>query len=211
MTIKLFRQNPYMFHNEATVMSVMGPEVVLDKSIFFAFAGGQESDSGSIGGINVREATVAGENIVYILAEVPKFEEADTVQVVVDKEKRMKIMRLHSAAHIVYAIFKDMTGEQKLIGSNVYSEKSRIDYARDEPLTEVILKLQKKVDEFLSAPHEIKTYPDEKQPDRWWWECEGWKMPCGGTHVKNTSEIGKLVLKRKNLGKGKERIEITLG
>jgi len=44
--------------------------------------------------------------------------------------------------------------------------------------------------------------------ERRWWECENIKYPCGGTHVKNTKEIGMVKLKRKNLGKGKERVEI---
>ncbi|MDO8656952.1 MAG: alanyl-tRNA editing protein, partial [Nanoarchaeota archaeon] len=46
--------------------------------------------------------------------------------------------------------------------------------------------------------------------DLWWWQCGEWKMPCGGTHPRTTGEIGALTLKRKNIGKGKERIEIFL-
>ncbi|RJQ19102.1 alanyl-tRNA editing protein, partial [Candidatus Woesearchaeota archaeon] len=42
------------------------------------------------------------------------------------------------------------------------------------------------------------------------WECADIKMPCSGTHVRNTQEIGTITLKRKNIGKGKERIEILL-
>ena len=49
-----------------------------------------------------------------------------------------------------------------------------------------------------------------EKPDLKWWHCEDWKMPCGGTHVKNTKEVGQIRLKRKNIGAGKERIEIYL-
>lgn len=43
------------------------------------------------------------------------------------------------------------------------------------------------------------------------WEIEGFaKVSCGGTHVKRTGEVGGMKLKRNNIGKGKERIEITL-
>lgn len=42
------------------------------------------------------------------------------------------------------------------------------------------------------------------------WVCGEIKMPCGGTHVKSTDEIGKVKLKRKNIGRGKERIEIRV-
>lgn len=43
------------------------------------------------------------------------------------------------------------------------------------------------------------------------WEIEGFsKVPCGGTHVKSTAEVGFVTLKRINIGGGKERIEIRL-
>lgn len=210
MTEKLFREDPYLFQIKAKVKSVMGPEVVLESTNFYAFSGGQESDSGTIGGINVKEAVVSGNDMVYVLERAPKFSEGDEVDVVVDKEKRLKIMKLHSAAHIIYELFKEVAGDQKLIGSNVYSKKSRLDYAREEPITDLIPKLQERINAFLREPHEIKTYPDQKDPDKWLWQCEDWKMPCGGTHIKNTDEIGNLNVKRKNLGKGKERIEIFL-
>ena len=51
---------------------------------------------------------------------------------------------------------------------------------------------------------------DNPKSDLQWWTCGLWKMPCGGTHVRNTSEIGQLRLTRKNKGKGRERIEIYL-
>ena len=42
-----------------------------------------------------------------------------------------------------------------------------------------------------------------------YWEIEGFaRVPCGGTHLKRTGEVGNIALKRKNIGKGKERIEV---
>jgi len=44
-----------------------------------------------------------------------------------------------------------------------------------------------------------------------YWEIDGFsKVPCGGTHVKSTAEVGLVKLKRVNIGSGKERIEIKL-
>ena len=43
------------------------------------------------------------------------------------------------------------------------------------------------------------------------WEIDGFsKVPCGGTHVKSTAEVGFVSLKRVNIGGGKERVEIKL-
>ena len=53
-------------------------------------------------------------------------------------------------------------------------------------------------------------FSDESNEIRYW-EIEGFaKIPCGGTHIKRTSEIGAIRLKRNNIGGGKERIEILL-
>ena len=56
----------------------------------------------------------------------------------------------------------------------------------------------------------VSAFEDEKNETRYW--CiEGFaKVPCRGTHPKKTGEIGPITLKRNNLGKGKERIEIYL-
>ncbi len=56
----------------------------------------------------------------------------------------------------------------------------------------------------------IMTLVDEAAQRRFW-KIDGFaEVPCGGTHVKSTVEVGYVSLKRKNIGGGKERIEITL-
>ncbi|HAE50502.1 MAG TPA: alanyl-tRNA editing protein, partial [Tistrella mobilis] len=46
---------------------------------------------------------------------------------------------------------------------------------------------------------------------RRYWEVEGVaRVPCGGTHLRRTGEVGAITLKRVNVGKGKERIEMRL-
>ena len=210
VTKKIFYEDPYQIECETTVTSVMGPEVVLDQTIFFAFSGGQASDTGTINNIPVKEATVSGEDIVYVLEQLPDFKEGDKVIVKIDENKRNKLMKLHSAAHFVYFLFSEKTGITKLIGSNIDENKGRLDFESSEPISELLPEIQEKVNEIFSQDIEIKTYPDETDPKRRIWECKEWKCPCGGTHVKSTKEIGKVELKRKNIGSGKERIEIVL-
>ena len=209
MAEKLFRQNPYLDSCEARVLSSKNGQITLDRTVFFAFAGGQASDSGTISGFRVLEARAEGPEIFYALEEGANLEEGDTVKVQIDMEKRMKIMRLHSAAHLVYEIFAKHTGIRKLIGSNVNGEKSRFDFESPEPITSLLTKIEEESNLLISQNPPIKTYPDEKNPEKWWWECMEWRMPCGGTHVNSLGEIGKIKLKRKNLGSGKERIEIV--
>jgi len=214
-TKKLFWEDPYQMECKAKVTSIEGNKVKLDQTIFFAFSGGQQSDSGTINGINVLQAVKQGdkENIIDIEYELEgeiNFNVGDEVEVKIDVEKRMKLMKLHSAAHVVYYFMIEAIGKQKIIGSNITSDKGRIDFAYEKSIGEVLPEVQGKVNAFIAEGHPIERNDDKANPDLKWWICHEWKMPCGGTHVKNTSEIGNIKLKRKNLGAGKERVEVIL-
>ena len=65
---------------EAEVVSTEGKNIKLNQTVFYAFSGGQASDSGEINGIPVDEA-IAGEEIVYKLEGEPNFREGDKVEV----------------------------------------------------------------------------------------------------------------------------------
>ncbi len=219
MTLKLFWQDPYKTECTAKVTAINGNKIKLDQTIFFAFSGGQESDEGTIEGIKVLEAAKLGdkENIIdieYALEQEPSFKVGDKVGIQINEERRAKLMKLHSATHIVYYFFIEKVGKQKIIGSNISADKARIDFEYATPIQELLPEVEQKVNAFLTENHPIVRKPDEKSPDLWWWQCqrgdEVWKMPCGGTHPRTTGEIGKISLKRKNIGKGKERIEIYL-
>lgn len=214
-TLKLFWQDPYLTECSATVTAIAGNKIKLDQTVFFAFSGGQESDEGTIGGIKVLQAVKQGdkENILdieYELETEPTFKVGDTVEVKINSERRRQLRNLHSATHIAYYIFTQKYGKQKIIGSHIAQEKARIDFEFGQPLQNLLPEIERNVNLFLAQGHEIQRKPDEKSPDLWWWVCGEWKMPCGGTHPRNTMEIGEVKLKRKNIGKGKERIEIYL-
>jgi Ser-tRNA(Ala) deacylase AlaX len=215
MTQKIFWEDPYLVECTAKVTSVEGKKVKLDRTIFFAFCGGQESDSGIIDGMNVVAAVKQGdkENIIdieYELEKEPSFAVGDEVTVAIDKEKRLNLMRLHSAAHLSYYFTIEKFGKMRILGSNIAPEKARVDYESEKNLGEGLEEVEEKLNKFLAEGHDIQRTPDEKLPDLKWWRCEEWKMPCGGTHVKNTLEIGRVKLKRVTKGQNKERIEIFL-
>ena len=195
----------------AKVTAIEGNKVWLDQTIFFAFSGGQASDKGAINNINVLEAVKQSEDeIYYVLEKEPNFAVGDNVKVDIEWDYRYKIMKLHSAAHIVYYFFIEKAGEQKVIGSNISIDKARLDFAYNESVGPLLEGIQEKTNKTIDEGIDIKTFQDEKDPTRRLWECGKWLMPCGGTHVKNTKEIGQINLKRNNIGAGKERIEVTL-
>ena len=213
MTKKLFWEDPYQTECKAKVTSIDGNIVKFDQTIFFAFSGGQESDDGTINGIKVVNAVKLGdkENIIdieYELESKPDFKVGDEVTVKIDGEKRLKLMKLHTVTHLAYYFVTEKYGKLKVIGSNISTEKGRFDCATDIHFE--LEDVEEKLNKFLAEGHSIIRTQDEKSPDLRWWLCENYKMPCGGTHVRNTKEIGKVKLKRKTKGSGKERVEIYL-
>lgn len=231
MTIKLFWKDPYQTECKAIVTSIENNKIKLDQTIFFAFSGGQASDSGTINGINVINAEKIGDkesiiDIEYELEKEPDFKVGDEIEVKIDSNKRTKLRNLHSAAHVFYYFFVEKLGRQKIIGSNIAVDKARVDFIYEDNLSDKLQDMEAATNEFLEEGHSIIMKDDENKPDLRWWTCEvhkskafgtpensfpsEWKMPCGGTHVKNTKEIGSIKLKRKNIGAGKERIEIYL-
>jgi alanyl-tRNA synthetase len=97
----------------------------------------------------------------------------------------------------------------KRTGSNVDAKKDRADYAHEGRLDpETLKKVEEDTNKFLSEGHPVTITVDEQGIRTW--RCGPVEMHCAGTHVKNTSEIGEIKLKRKNPGRGEERIETSL-
>jgi Ser-tRNA(Ala) deacylase AlaX len=207
MTKKLFYENPYEKEFDAEVVEVKDNGIILDQTYFYPEGGGQPGDTGEISGVKVLDTKNEGNGVLHILEE-QKFKVGDKVHGKIDWERRFKLMRLHTAAHIVYEIFTEKFGKQKIIGSNISPDKSRIDFEYPEKLE--LAEVESEANKAISSGLEVQTEDDQEKEGFRWWKAGSWKMPCGGTHVKNTSEIGGIKLKRNNIGAGKERIEITL-
>jgi Ser-tRNA(Ala) deacylase AlaX len=209
MTEKMFWKDPYLTEIDTLITGVKGADVTVEQTIFFAFSGGQESDDGIIGNSRVLEARVEGREIVYTLENGHGLKPGDRVRMKIDWERRYKLMRLHFAAEIVLELVTQKLGSIKKVGAHIAQDKARIDFEWHENISKVFPVIQKEALEMIEANQEIMSaYSDEEQEKRYW-EIRGFaRVPCGGTHLKKTGEIGKIELKRKNPGKGKERIEI---
>lgn len=213
MTVKkLFWEDPYLKQCIARVMSVKGNHITLDETIIFAFSGGQASDSGTIHGYPVLTAQKVDKEIVYEIDAAHDLETGQQVEVAIDWNKRYKIMKLHFAAEIVLELMVQNFNNPKKIGANITEEKARVDFEWGGNISEVFPLLQKKIEDIINSNAPIlSSFSNEKQEIRYW-EIDGFgKVLCGGTHIKNTGEMGTILLKRgKRLGAGKERIEIYL-
>lgn len=211
MTKKLFWQNPYQTEILTTVTSISENDVTLKETIFFAFAGGQESDSGTIDAIAVTKATKDGLQIIYSLEKVPNFKVGDSVVVQIDWPRRYALMKLHFAAELVLVVCQKLFPGIQKIGAHISQDKSRIDFLWSQNLNPYLEKIQNEVQQIIDSNFPIISGFSDELTERRFWEIEGIaKVPCGGTHPKTTKELGIIHLRRDNCGKGKERIIICL-
>jgi Ser-tRNA(Ala) deacylase AlaX len=211
MTKKIFWQDPYQTTLDTSVASVNGNVITVKETIFFAFSGGQESDHGTIGNHPVLEAKKVDKEIFYTLAGGHGLLSGDAVTIKIDWERRYKLMRLHFAAEVVLELVCQRLPAIKRIGAHIAADKARIDFEWEHSLTPAITALQQAAQAIVNANQEIiRAFSDEANERRYWKILEFSQVPCGGTHINRTGEIGVIRLKRVNPGKGKERIEIYI-
>jgi Ser-tRNA(Ala) deacylase AlaX len=211
MTRKQFWVNPYQTMLHTTVAAVAGADITLQESIFFAFSGGQESDHGTIAGLPVLLARGQGLEISYTLADDHGLVAGQRVVVDIDWSRRYRLMRLHFAAELVLELFyKALDGVNK-VGAHIAPDKARIDFAWPQSISPLLAGIESQANAIVAANLAIETAFDDEPNERRYWAIEGFaRVPCGGTHVRRTGEVGTIRLKRNNKGAGNQRVEIYL-
>jgi len=212
MTVrKIFWEDPYQTELTTTVTGVSGNVVTLKETIAYAFAGGQQSDDGTINGFKIVKAQKSDKEIFYTIEEGHNLKPGDIVEVKIDWDKRYKIMKLHFAAELVLELVNQHFDSPQKIGANITSEKSRIDFIWPNNISGMFPVLEQKLEEIILADKVIISAFSDEAEERRYWKIEGFgQVACGGTHIKKTGELGSLRLKRSGQGKNKERIEIYL-
>jgi Ser-tRNA(Ala) deacylase AlaX len=208
---KVFWEDPYRRELPSQVGAVIGNEVALTQTILYAFSGGQESDGGTIGGHPVLSARKEGLEIWYALPEGHGLQPGQGVDLVLDWTRRYRLMRLHFAAELVLeCTYRACPGIEK-IGAHIAADKARIDFATAQNMNAVLPGIAEAVAALVGADHPIiSAFSDEAAQRRYWEIADFARVACGGTHLARTGEVGALHLRRKNVGGGKERLEISL-
>lgn len=211
MVRKIFWVDPYRTAHQTRIAGVDDQRIHLEETIFFAFSGGQESDAGTVAGHPVLAAEKEGRDIVYTLPPNHGLQAGDEVEVLINWDRRYRLMRLHFAAETVLQIVYKLRPGIERIGAHISADKARVDFALDGNIAALFPQIDAQVAALSAADLPIITAFADEAAERRYWEVDGFaRMPCGGTHPRGTAEIGAIKLKRKNTGKGKERIEITL-
>ncbi len=229
----LFRQDAYLPATEAKVLGINERRgIILDRTVFYATGGGQPGDAGTIersGGVTVQVATaVYGDDkreVVHVPAEGAALPEpGETVRAVLDWARRYRHMRIHTGLHLLSVVLPF-----PVTGGQIGADEGRLDFDIDGEVPakeEIEEKLNALMaanypvtsewitdEELLANPGLVKTM--KVKPPMGTGTVRLVRIgdidlqPCGGTHVKATGEIGRLVIgKIENKGKQNRRVRI---
>lgn len=233
MATTLYLKDHYLKEFDATVVSVKeGKFVVLDQTAFYPNSGGQPFDTGVlIRGDQKFRVLYVGKFDGEISHEVePGLAPGDRVHGVIDWDRRYRLMRMHTASHILSAIFHREAGAL-ITGNQLGLDSSRIDFslenfdrdaiqnyvAQANSYVKATLPVSIKFisrDEALQLPGLVKLakgLPPAITEIRLLEIKDVDTQPDGGTHVANTSEVGTIeLLDMENKGKNNRRLYFTL-
>ena len=228
----LFRDDAYLKSCEATVTAVHGDAVELDRTVFYPLGGGQAGDIGKMSGsfgswrvIDTRKGPLP-DQVLHVLEPGSNPTAGVTVEVQLDWERRHRLMRLHSALHLLGAVVK-----APVTGGRINEDKAHLDFDIEmERLVKDAIEAQ--VNEFVKSgtatratwitDAELDARPElvrtmSVAPPRGEGRVRLLEIPgidlqaCGGTHVANTAEIGALrVIKIRSEGKRNKRVTLEL-
>ena len=238
VTEALFREDGYLAEAEAEVLHVNERGgIILDRTVFYATSGGQPGDTGRFTLADGRAvdiaATITGETkdeIIHVPAADAGLTSGDKVRLAIDWERRLKLMRMHTACHLLTAVC-----QFPITGAAVAEDDSRIDFdIPDASFTkeDVTAKLMELVraghpvstrwitDEELAANPGLVKSKNVRPPvgtgrirlvligDNGAVDSQ----PCGGTHVKSTAEVGEIHIgKIEKKGRENRRFRIRFG
>ena len=224
--------------SDATVVGIVGNEVFLDRTPFYAESGGQVGDTGVLSGpwgsARVIDTTNALPGLHRHVVELDSGElpsVGDAVTATIDTERRAAIRRNHTATHLLHAALREVLGDHvKQQGSLVDDTRLRFDFSHFEPLTaEQIAAVEDRVNgdvlEAYSVEHNEMTKAEaeamgalaffgDKYGDRVRVLVAGPHSVefCGGTHVGNLGEIGLVrILSEASIGSNVRRVEAVTG
>jgi len=229
----LYLKDSYQKEFTARIINVEGNFVYLNQTAFYPSSGGQPHDTGSLykgrEGFNVLFTTKMSGKIAHQVDKIG-LKINDEVKGYIDWNRRYKLMRMHTAAHIMSEMFHKETGAL-ITGNQLDLEQSRIDFSLENFDKNKIVECIKKSNEIAKNNLPIKVYflareeamklpqvtklamglPEQIKEVRIV-EIQGYdKQADGGTHVKSTKEVGEIkFLKAENKGKDNRRVYFTL-
>lgn len=237
-TEALFREDGYLADAAAAVVAVNERGgIILDRTVFYATSGGQPGDTGRLTLADGRAveiaATITGETkdeIIHVPAADSGLKQGDRVKLAIDWERRLKLMRMHTACHLLTVVCPF-----PITGAAVAEDDSRVDFDipdagfTKEDVTAKLMELVRAdhpvstrwiTDEELAANPTLVKSKNVRPPSGTGRirlvliGADGAvdSQPCGGTHVRSTGEVGEIHIgKIEKKGRENRRFRLRFG
>jgi alanyl-tRNA synthetase len=222
MTLRLYYTDAYLhtFRARVTGRDESGTRVYLDQTAFYPTSGGQPHDLGTLNGIEVLDVIDEEDRVAHLLSAPLA---GDEVEGVVDWQRRYDLMQQHTAQHLLTAVVARLSG-RATVSVHFGATSSTLDLEGAPVTPDEIRHFE------LAANHEISanlpvtvTFEDaasaaglRKASDRSGilrivTIAELDRSACGGTHVRQTGELGPLLLRKVEKVKQLTRLEFLAG
>jgi misacylated tRNA(Ala) deacylase len=231
LTEGLFREDSYLKECSANVLRAANNVIVLDRTVFYPLGGGQPGDTGTFrwdgGAVSIVDTRYGTDgSIEHLVADGDLAPDVGASVVArIDWERRYRHMRMHTGLHLLGSVL-----HYGVTGGNISEHKSRLDFDMEDTIEKdaVNARLKSLVDanhaiscrwisdEDLEAQPELvrtmSVQPPKGAGKIRLLEIEGVDLqPCGGTHLRSTSEVGPIRLgKVEKKGKHNRRVYIEL-
>ncbi len=239
MNPALYLLDCYLKEFDAKIEQIIEEKfVILNQTAFYPNSGGQPYDTGTlIRKSDKKEFKVVfvgkfNGSISHQIENGSDLKEGDELIGKIDWERRYLLMRMHTAAHVLSNVIYQETGA-KITGNQLGLDKSRIDFSLDKYDKDMLKTFVEKANTIITQKLNVKLslvpLKEAKQilGEQFTTLAKGFsddikevriveidqfsKEACGGTHIKNIKEIGKIIaIDSKNKGKGRRRIYFTL-
>jgi alanine--tRNA ligase len=206
--------------------------VVLDRTAFYPTSGGQEHDTGSLGGGDVKDVVVE-RDVVLHLVEGASFQKGEEVKGRIDFDRRLQLTQHHTATHILTGSAYEVLGNHVWqAGASKKVDKARIDLTHYENLSdEDVQRIEERANKVVqeNLPVTQRFYNRSDAESKYGFRLyQGGAVPgnnirvveidgfdaeaCGGTHVPVTGDVGPIeVMKSTKVQDGVVRLEFVAG
>ncbi len=223
MTHRLYFTDATLTEFDAQVVSIDGTRVRLDKTAFYPTSGGQQFDTGVLGGSKVVDVIDEEDAIVHVLEAAPSFAVGATVHGKVDWARRFDHMQQHTGQHLLSALLDDMMGG-KTASVHFGAESATIDVDGPMITRDKAVKLEARANAVIAENRPVTVAFEDaataaalrKASDRTGLLrivtiADIDRSACGGTHVAATGQIGALLIRRLEKYKNLTRVEFICG
>ena len=225
MTLRLYRDDPYLLQFDARVVARREhegrPAVVLDRTAFYAESGGQPWDTGTLAGVPVVAVIEDRSDVLHVLGGPLT---ADVVRGLVDGERRRDHRQQHHGQHLLSRSFVDVAAA-RTVSFHLGADVASIDLDREVGDTEAVAaeaRTNGVVWEARPVRVRIVTAAEARdlgvEPPEGAGEgvrlveAEGFDVqPCGGTHPRSTAEVGVVVIVGRERYKAGSRVRFLCG